>query len=414
MSEISGASDYAMSDVQSWGTTCAAAYKQPLSQLLATNWGMAGFLIVSFALSASVSFLKFIGWFRTSLEERKALWRLFGYFTACCFAANFFGALAFLANAQMLDNFFRAYNVQGISMGDKMSFKAISNYWETVHFLCYSIEFLFLSCAMLMVLNRMLEFSLRVMHVSNHDSGRLRPMAINKAVIYAVTLINIVGFIGNIVTTAFNFTSAELYLMSAANFNSNQNVTALEIMQRASIDNDKAQQAASVQQFCEVASLIIIIVSFAGTGIYCISSVASVKNDALISSTVTQSMHPKLMNSFQRLKIRIFGTVFAVFLSFLARACFSILNAVAASGVKRGDNPDCDLCDDTCLSVYDLIYVWLGYTPQFQLSMEFLSCPLASLIALWGMTASKSKKQQHAVLESSRSGAGASMPYFSQ
>jgi hypothetical protein len=238
-------------------------------------------------------------------------------------------------------------------------------------------------------------------------------MAINKAVTSAVTLINIIGFIGNIVTTALNFTSAELYLMSAADFNSGQNVTARDFMQRASIDNDKAQQAASVQQFCEVASLIIIIVSFAGTGVFCISSLASVKNEALISSKSSHSMHPKLMTSFQRLKVRIFGTVAAVFATFLARACFSILNAVAASGVKRGDNPDCDLCDYSCQGVYDLIYVWLGYSPQFQLSMEFLSCPLASLIALWGMSDDKSKKQ-HAALESSRSGTGASLPFISQ
>jgi hypothetical protein len=293
-----------------------------------------------------------------------------------------------------------------------MSFISTSDIWQGVYYIFYSIEFLFLCSAMLIVLNRMLEFSLRMMHTRNQDLGALTPMAISKAVLYATAFINFIGFIGNMVTMAMNFIAAGFYSQSAAGFNSGQNMTGLEFRQRASIQNDEAQQAASVQMFCEVISLIIIIVSFTGTGIFCIKSLASVKNEALIS-TATQSSHPKLQAVFQRLKHRIFGTVAAVFVTFVLRAFYTIFNAVAAAGVKRGDNPECNLCDYTCQNIYDLIYVWVGYTPQFQLSIEFLSCPLASLIALWGMTNDKTKKP-HPTLESSGSRSGSSTPYIAQ
>ena len=95
-----------MSDLQSWGKACESAYKQPLSQLITTNWGMAGFVIASFLISAGASLWKFLFWFRASHEERKAMWHWFVHFAACCFTANLSGAIAFLANALMLDQFF--------------------------------------------------------------------------------------------------------------------------------------------------------------------------------------------------------------------------------------------------------------------------------------------------------------------
>ena len=107
---------------------------------------------------------------------------------------------------------------------------------------------------MLIVLNRMLEFSLRMMHTRNQDLGALTPMAISKAVLYATAFINSIGFIGNMVTMTMNFIAAGFYSQSAAGFNSGQNVTGLDFRQRASIQKDGAQQAASVQQFGEVIS----------------------------------------------------------------------------------------------------------------------------------------------------------------
>ena len=41
------------------------------------------------------------------------------------------------------------------------------------------------------------------------------------------------------------------------------------------------------------------------------------------------------------------------------------------------------------------MYVWLGYTPEFQLSVVFVSSPLAILIALWGMSDNHKLKKLH-------------------
>lgn len=392
---------FTMSDAQMWGRTCESAFNQPLSQLLSTNWGMAGFVIMCFALAAAASIFKFVFWFRASHEERKAMWLLLGYFTASCFTANFFGSIAFFASAAMLDNFYRAYNDATVTMGDKMLYISVSNSWQAVYEIFSSLAFMFLSCAMLMILHRMLEFSLRVVRVA--DLGTSKPVAFHRFVMYAVVFMNFAGFVSNIASAALNVDAAYFFSKSAAEFNSGQNVTGFDFMQRASIENDRAQNAASVQEFCEVISLVVVLVSFTGIGLFCVSSLSSVENEALLS-TATQSSHPKIMDSFKRMKRRIFGTVAVVFATFVSRTSFSILNAVAAAGMSRGSDPNCNLCDYSCQSVYDLIYIWLAYTPQYQISMEFFSCPLATLIALWGMSDDKWKRKQQSLLQNSRSG----------
>ena len=388
-----------------WGRTCESAFNQPLSQLLSTNWGMAGFVIACFALAAAASIFKFVCWFRASHEERKAMWILLGYFTLSCFTANFFGSITFFASAQMLDNFYRAYNDATVTMGDKMLYFSVSNSWQAVYELFYSLAFMFLSCAMLMILHRMLEFSLRVVRVANTDLRTSRPVAIHKFVMYAVVFMNFAGFVSSIASAALNVNAAYFFSKSASEFNSGQNTTGFDFMQRANIENDRAQNAASAFDFVEVMTLVVVLVSFTGIGLFCVSSLSSVENEALLS-TATQSSHPKLMDSFRRMKRRVFGTVAVVFATFVSRTSFSILNAVAASGMSRSSDPNCNLCDYSCQSVYDLIYIWLAYTPQFQISMEFFSCPVATLIALWGMSDDKWKRKQQSLLQTSRSTQG--------
>ena len=383
-----------MGNAQSWSRICSSAFSKPLSQLLAINWGMAGFVIVSLLLTAAASLWQFTCWFRVQHEQRKAMWWLYGIFTSFCCLGSLCGAISFFANAQVLAYFFKAYNSdRSITMSEQMTLLAASDYWASVYYLFYAVDFFLLSTAKLLVLNRMLEFSLRTMTDSSATLGHTRASLISKAVMAVVAFINSIGVIGSVVTTVMNTQAADLYSSSAAAFASGQNVTGQAYLQQASLKNDQANQTASVQQFCEVLALVIIIISFTAAGFFCYLRLRTMANRIL--SFPQAANQGQFLVSFQRLKRRIFGTVLAVFVAFLLRSVFAVMNAVAASGTNRGSDPSCGLCDGTCQSISVLMYVWLGYTPEFQLSVVFVSSPLAILIALWGMSDNHKLKKLH-------------------
>ena len=79
------------------------------------------------------------------------------------------------------------------------------------------------------------------------------------------------------------------------------------------------------------------------------------------------------------------GTVAFVFVTFLLRAVFSTMNALAnalQTNVATCNNN----CDPACFNVWEVIQFWLEFTPEFQLIVVLISSPLALLVALWGMT----------------------------
>jgi len=322
-----------MGNAQSWSSICSSAFNRPLSQLLAIDWGISGFLIVSLLVSTAASLWQFKCWFRMQQELRKAMWWLYGRFTSFCALGSCCSAISFFANAQVLAYFFKAYNSdREITMSEKMFLLAASDYWACVFYIFSSLDFAFLSAAKLMVLNRMLEFSLRnpATLSSSVNLDQPRVMSISKAAMTVVTLINCIGVIGSVVTTVMNAQAADLYSNSATAFASGQNTTGQALFQQAGLKNDLANQTASVQQFCEVIALVIIIVSFTAAGFLCFLRLRSVAEFARFYSPATSQV--SFIASFRRLRLRIFGTVAVVFITFLLRAVFAIMNAVSAAG----------------------------------------------------------------------------------
>ena len=84
------------------------------------------------------------------------------------------------------------------------------------------------------------------------------------------------------------------------------------------------------------------------------------------------------------LRRRMLGTTAFVFVTFVLRAAFSTMNAVAFQFRVIGKSCP-DICDE-CHNVHYLVSRWMFYTPQFQLMIILVSSPLALLVALWGMT----------------------------
>ena len=89
---------------------------------------------------------------------------------------------------------------------------------------------------------------------------------------------------------------------------------------------------------------------------------------------------------------QIVGTAAFVFLTFLLRAVYSTMFALANELQNEGNFVNCPsstYCDASCYNVYTFMQQWLFYTPEFQLMVVLISSPLAMLVALWGMTSAR-------------------------
>ena len=89
---------------------------------------------------------------------------------------------------------------------------------------------------------------------------------------------------------------------------------------------------------------------------------------------------------------QIVGTAAFVFVTFLLRAVYSTMFALANELQNNGNAANCpgsNLCDASCYNVYSHMQLWLLYTPEFQLTVVLISSPLAMIVALWGMTSDR-------------------------
>ena len=138
-----------------------------------------------------------------------------------------------------------------------------------------------------------------------------------------------------------------------------------------------ANTAESIQQFSEVVVLLIIVAAFISAGVLGGRRI----NSAMPLVRAHASDAAVTLRQIQR---QLFITVFAVFLTFLLRAVFSVMYAVA--NTSSDNQPNCTGLCSSCNSVNSLMRIWITLTPEFQLVVELLSSPLAMLVALWGMT----------------------------
>jgi hypothetical protein len=85
----------------------------------------------------------------------------------------------------------------------------------------------------------------------------------------------------------------------------------------------------------------------------------------------------------RQLRRKIVGTVSFVFVTFLLRAVFAIMNAT--SRALQNQDAACaatntNLCDPQCFHVWYIVLQWLLYTPEFQQIIVLISSPRRCLL----------------------------------
>jgi len=267
----------------------------------------------------------------------------------------------------------------GLPPAQLQSLNAQGQYWVAAFYVTYAIEFLCLSVAKLLVLHRMADFA-----VPKSD-GLSRRLAVGGRVVMAAVVVgNVVGLCGNVAAAVLTKQVGDLANAAAAAFaaNSTEATKAIlvQVVQKATVADD----AGSVQLFCEVAVLLIIILAFAVVGI------ASARR----VSSALRHVNDQHGAAGRQLRQKIVGTAAVVFVTFLLRAVFSTMNAL--SNALQNEGADCPTtCGIPCNNVWSLIGAWLEYTPEFQLIVVLISSPLAMIVALWGMTEKRMLQQMH-------------------
>jgi hypothetical protein len=324
---------------------------------------------------------------------RQRVWRLYGWFTALMMCGSCFGAVSWAAKMINRVNIFRTNDLLSTRGNDlkaqAYSFGALAYSWNAAHVVTYATEFLFLSAAQLMVLDRMSDYV-----TSQGDGARKWWVVGGRAVMAAVVLCNAVGLAASVAAAVYYQKAADAFSAASMLYASNQ-TNAISYVSSGRLDYQLGSNILSVQTVCETAVLLLIVLVFAVVGVACIrrlSSALAVLDNQGPDMAAQHRMLPRsvieAMALGRRLRQEVVVTTSFVFVAFLLRSVVSTLIAVANQ--SQNFAKECpgvsNLCDATCYNVYMHITQWNGYTPEFLPTVVLVSSPLTLLVALWGMT----------------------------
>jgi uncharacterized membrane protein len=323
--------------------------------------------IAFYCVSALVGGTMFYRWRRMEEEDRGRVWRLYGWFTALMACGSCFGVVAWTASMFYRVRLFEADHAEtGV---EYYSLSALSYRWRAAFLVTYAIEFLCLSAALLMVLDRMSVFAAP-------DMPRRWVLA-GRVVMAAAVLGNAVGLAANAAAAVHYQKAAQAMSTSSAAYAANNTKDGVYFFSLGDQEVQRGGTSLSVQLFCEVAALLLIVVAFVAVGVLSARRVSSrlLHVDSASAAAATG----------RAIKLQVVGTTAFVFAAFVLRSVFSTMFAVT---FLLQDSPaDClSYCDLSCRNVYGVISFWMFYTPEFQLIVMLISSPAALLVALWGMT----------------------------
>jgi hypothetical protein len=334
-------------------------------------------------------------WWRMEEEGRRRVWPLYGQFCGLMVCGSCFGAVTWAARMMQFENSFNTNDA--FSRRDfvqQSSLFALSYSWAAVFLVMYAIEFMCLSAARLMVLDRMSYFA------AGQDEGtRKRWAAGGRVVMAAVVLGNAVGLAANVAAAVHIQRAAEAASTASALFAANSTQAARESVSSSQTEAALSSSIAAVQSFCEVAVLLLIVAAFAVAGVVCARLIRSRMRavDAKSSSAA----------AVRELRRQVVVTTVVVFVALVVRSVQSTMIAVSRQlqdGATRCPGVT-GFCDASCHNVFTHITQWAARTPEFQVTVVLISSPLTLLVALWGMTsrhtlqAMKSKEQDASLMQ---------------
>jgi hypothetical protein len=343
-----------------------------------------------YCVSAFAGGITFYRWWRMEEETRRLVWRLHGWFSGLMMFGSCIGPLTWAARMMSSVNAFQAADaILKNEFIPALSSRAIFLSWSAAFTVTYAIEFLCLSAARLMVLDRMLDFA-----AGKDEVARQRWAAGGRMVMAVVVLGNAVGLAAGI-AAAVHLQRAAVASSSASAFVAANNLRdSFEALSTSRTEFTQALSIAAVSQFSEVAVLLLIIAAFIAAGFLCARRIR-----AIVGRSIRHGIDAAIATEDEgrRQMLKMAGSTVYVFLAFVVRSAFSTMFAVANQ--LEDDSHICPIlrqpCDNSCkINSYSLMLEWIAFTPEFHLTIVLISSPLALLVALWGVTSNLTLRDQ--------------------
>jgi hypothetical protein len=328
-------------------------------------------------------------WWRMEEEGRRRVWPLYGWFCGLMVCGSCFGVVTWAARMINLVNQFNGVDAE--VRGDLVqhwSLFALHYSWVSVFYVMYAIEFLCLSAARLMVLDRMSLFA------AGQDEGRRKRWAAGARIVMAVVVLgNAVGLAANVAAAVHGQKAAKAASIASVLYAANNTQVAFESASLSQTESQLAVSIAAVQSFCEVAVLLLVVAAFILVGVVCTRLVSS----RLLAVDVESA----LASEVRQLRRQIVVTTVVVFVTLVLRSVQSTMFAVARQlqDTSRRCPGVTGFCNPSCHNQFTHMLVWMLRTPEFQVTVVLLSSPLTLLVALWGMT---SEQTLHAMKSKER------------
>jgi hypothetical protein len=276
--------------------------------------------VIAYCVSAFASGTMFYRWKNMDTDGRQRVWRLYGWFSALMLCGSCIGLLTWLARMQDLVNNMNGNFLTSASGPERLLFFASTASWRAAFNVLYALEFLCLSAAELMVLERMFDFA-----ISQAGGGSKRWMLAGRTLLAAVVLGNLVGLCGSIAAAA-RFGQAARAYAEASRQVAAESTDAKETIVSAIKENEAAFSIASVQSYCEVSMLLLIVASFIVVGAACARRVSATLHGIGAPAAAAASV---AVEAGRKLRAQIVFTTAFVFAAFLLRSVYSTMYAVA-------------------------------------------------------------------------------------
>jgi hypothetical protein len=308
----------------------------------------------------------------------------YGWFTGLMLCGSCFGAVTWGAWMQVLTYEFRGGRGEFTPLDRSFFFWSLSDRWNSGFRLTYASEFLCLSVAKLIVLDRMSIFAAG-------DVMSRRWLVARRLVLASVISGNLAGLAANVATAVSYYQRADLLMIVsvdlAANSQINYTSTDYPKFDQVADELQRAFQISSIQPFCEVAVLMIIILAFVVVGVACVRRIGSLFS---MLHTLSPPHGGAAIALGSQMRREMIVTTTVVFVAFVIRSVYSTMFAVAFSLQNFSKiSRECQgfsVCDASCFNEFTHMLFWMIRTPELQLVIMLISNPLPLIVALWQMT----------------------------
>jgi hypothetical protein len=275
--------------------------------------------------------------------------------------------------------------------------------WLISFWITYPVTSCCLAVSKLLVLNRLMMFS-----------ERWTPGQPSRGTLFARIVVGFIA-VGSALGLCFNVAASVFASRSYRSFDAAAARNSSQDFDQGVEERSSGQLASAFHLYFETLMLLLIVIGLTFSAIASGRRFRSVlitteQQIAKLSTTRGGDSQSQALNtashqqqSIRNLQYRILVTCAVLFLSFLLRAIYVTMFAVAGS--LNDHSRDCPTYTNRCSDCYNIfahINIWLLYTPEFFYAVAFLSEPVALLVALWCMTAGLTLQLMKTQFESKR------------